>query len=99
MTGRVTHFEVYGEDSGQLARFYASLFGWQIEKAPGVDYWRIQSEPKSGNGFDAGLTYRPAEGPNSWLPYVTVASLDAALAQAERIGARIAEDWKYLSSQ
>ena len=54
MTGVLTHFEVYGEDPGKLAQFYARLFGWQIEKAPGVDYWRIQTQPKSSNGFDGG---------------------------------------------
>lgn len=86
---KVTHFEIYGEAPAELAHFYAGLFGWQIEKAPGVDYWRIQTEPKSANGFDAGLTYRPANGPSSWLHYVTVASVDAALAQAERMGASI----------
>ncbi len=89
MSGRVTHFEIYGETPAKLAQFYADLFGWQIEKAPGVDYWRIQTEPNSGNGFDAGLTSRPADGPSSWLHYVTVNSVDAALAQAERMGASI----------
>jgi predicted enzyme related to lactoylglutathione lyase len=90
MTGRVTHFEVYGEDPGKLATFYASLFGWQIEKAPGIDYWRIQTEPNSGAGLDGGLTYRPANGPNSWLQYVTVTSVDAAIARALSMGANIA---------
>src|SRR5271155_4958352 len=89
MTGRLTHFEIYGDDLAKLAQFYAGLFGWQIEKAPGVDYWRIQTQPKSASGFDGGLTYRPADGPNSWLQYVTVGSVDAALAQAERMGASI----------
>ena len=89
MSGQVTHFEIYGETPAKLAQFYADLFGWQIEKAPGVDYWRIQTEPNSGNGFDAGLTSRPADGPSSWLHYVTVNSVDAALAQAERMGASI----------
>ena len=37
MSGLVTHFEIYGEAPAELAQFYASLFGWQIEKAPGVD--------------------------------------------------------------
>jgi uncharacterized protein len=89
MTGQLTHFEIYGDDPTRLAQFYASLFGWHIEKAPGVDYWRIQTQSKSGNGIDGGLTYRPADGPSSWLHYVTVASVDAALAQAERMGASI----------
>jgi uncharacterized protein len=89
MTGVVTHFEIYGEDPAKLARFYASLFDWQIEKAAGIDYWRIQAEPKRSNGFSGGLTHRPAQSPSSWLNYVSVASLDAALAQAQRMGATI----------
>ncbi|KGT79196.1 hypothetical protein MA20_17860 [Bradyrhizobium japonicum] len=89
MTSLLTHFEIYGDDPAKLAQFYVGLFGWQIEKAPGVDYWRIQTEPKSGNGFGGGLTYRPADGPSAWLPYVTVVAVDEALAQAQRTGARI----------
>lgn len=89
MSGLVTHFEIYGEAPAQLAQFYASLFGWQIEKAPGIDYWRIQAGSNNGNGFGGGLTYRPADGPSSWLPYVTVAAIDEALAEAQRMGARI----------
>ncbi|BBB99228.1 putative enzyme related to lactoylglutathione lyase [Bradyrhizobium japonicum] len=89
MTSLVTHFEVYGEAPAQLARFYASLFGWQIEKAPGVDYWRIQTEPANGKSFGGGLTYRAADGPSSWLPYVTVSALDDTLSEAQRIGAHI----------
>src|SRR5215831_2424700 len=89
MIGLLTHFEIYGEAPAQLAQFYGSLFGWQIEKAPGVDYWRIQTGPKSGNGFDGGLMYRPLNGPNSWLPYVTVAAVDAALVHAQSMDARV----------
>ncbi len=87
MNGHLTHFEVYGEDPARLADFYASLFGWQIEKAPGIDYWRIRTEPKNGAHSDGGLTYRPPEGPTSWLHYVTVNSVDVALARAQSMGA------------
>ena len=89
MSGLVTHFEIYGEAPARLAQFYASLFGWQIEKAPGIAYWRIRTEPESGSGLDGGVTYRPANGTSSWLPYVTVGAVDEALAEAERMGARI----------
>ena len=83
------YFNQYEQPRCNCAQFYASLFGWQIEKAPGVDYWRIQTQAKSGNGFDGGLTYRPTDGPHSWLHYVAVASVDAALAEAQRMGASI----------
>jgi predicted enzyme related to lactoylglutathione lyase len=89
MIGQVTHFEIYGDDPATLAKFYAGLFGWKLERAPGIDYWRIQTEPKSSSGFDGGLTFRPSDGPSSWLHYVTVASVDKALEQAQRSGARI----------
>ncbi len=72
MTGLVTHFEIYGDDPANLSQFYATLFGWRIEKAPGIDYWRIQSEPTGSSAYGGGVTYRPADGPSSWLPYVTV---------------------------
>jgi len=39
---RVTHFEIYAEDPAKLVEFYRTLLGWQIEKAPGIDYWRIR---------------------------------------------------------
>jgi uncharacterized protein len=35
---QVTHFEIYAEEPAKLAEFYRTLLGWQIEKAPGIDY-------------------------------------------------------------
>jgi hypothetical protein len=67
VTGRVTHFEIYGEEPAKLSEFYSGLFGWQVERAPGIDYWRIQTGPRNGGGFDGGMTYRPSDGPGGWL--------------------------------
>lgn len=34
--GGIAHFDVFGPDAGALGRFYAGLFGWEIdEKGPG----------------------------------------------------------------
>lgn len=89
MAGPVTHFEIYGEEPARLAKFYSSLFGWQLEKAPGIDYWRIRTSVNNGGAFDGGLTYRPSDGPAGWLHYVTVDSVDETLAQGERMGASV----------
>ena len=43
MSASVTHFEIYAEDLTGLAKFYRDLFDWKIEKAPGIDYFRIQT--------------------------------------------------------
>ena len=86
MATAVTHFEIYGEEPAKLEEFYRNLFGWQIEQAPGIDYWRIQTGAADAEGIGGGLTYRPIPGPRSWVHYVNVASLDGAVAEVQRLG-------------
>jgi predicted enzyme related to lactoylglutathione lyase len=85
----VTHFEIYGEEPAKLAEFYRKLFGWQIEQAPGITYWRIQTGAIQSEGIRGGLTYRPIPGPRSWVHYVNVASLDEAVAEVQRLGGAV----------
>src|SRR6185369_3264312 len=33
----VSHFEIYADDPGALAKFYTSLFDWKIEAPPGME--------------------------------------------------------------
>ena len=54
LTGPVTHFEIYGEQPAALAEFYRKLFGWRLERAPGVDYWRIETEGRWRAALPAG---------------------------------------------
>jgi predicted enzyme related to lactoylglutathione lyase len=89
LTSPVTHFEIYGEQPAALAEFYRQLFGWRLERAPGVDYWRIETEASPGRGIAGGLTHRPIAGTRGWMHYVHVASLDDAVAEAERLGAAV----------
>jgi predicted enzyme related to lactoylglutathione lyase len=89
MAASVTHFEIYAEDLGALAEFYRELFGWRIEKAPGVDYYMIQTGATGANGLRGGLTYRPIEGPRSWVHYVSVESLDETVRRLEQLGGSV----------
>ncbi|GAU85938.1 VOC family protein [Bosea sp. BIWAKO-01] len=101
MSGRATHFEIYGDQPEDLAAFYGAIFGWRIERAEGVDYWRIHpdeaqdageakdaGEPRNGHAI-GGLARPPGLEPRAWLHYVNVASLDETIATAERMGATI----------
>jgi predicted enzyme related to lactoylglutathione lyase len=83
----VTHFEIYAEEPMTLADFYRQLFGWQFERAPGLDYWRIDTGSTPAPGFVGGLTHRPIAGARSWVHYVHVGALDDAVASAECLGA------------
>jgi uncharacterized protein len=87
LAGSVTHFEIYAEQPAILADFYRRLFGWRMERAPGLDYWRIDTGATPPHGIVGGLTYRPIAGTRSWVHYVHVASLDDAITEAERLGA------------
>ena len=82
-----THFEIYGDALEALAAFYAAVLGWRIEKAPGVDYWRIALDAPQGAGMRAGgIAFRPAMDIKGWLMFVEVPSVEAALAAAQAHG-------------
>lgn len=87
MPDLVTHFEIFADDPAKLVDFYHSLFGWEIEKAPGIDYWRIRIEAAGAIG--GGLTHRAIPETRSWVHYVHVASLDEAVAEALRLGGKV----------
>ena len=85
----ITHFEIYGGTPARLAEFYRALFGWEVDQAPGVDYWRIRTGTAEVDSLSGGLTYRPDCLPPSWVNYVKVASLDEVIAQIQSLGGKI----------
>jgi uncharacterized protein len=89
MTAAVTHFEIYAADAPQLAEFYTELFGWKIDKAPGIDYFQINTDPAGGSGIRGGLLHRPIPGPRSWVHYVSVESVDAAVGKVQSLGGKL----------
>jgi predicted enzyme related to lactoylglutathione lyase len=81
-------FEIPADDPERAKKFYGSLFGWKIEKFPGVaDYWHIDT----GSGDrtrDGGLMLRKhPEQPVT--NYVAVSSVDEAAAKVEKLGGTI----------
>jgi predicted enzyme related to lactoylglutathione lyase len=92
MTASVTHFEILAQNLGSLADFYRQLFGWQIDKATGVDYFHIQTGPAGGNSLRGGLTYRALPQPRSWVHYVSVKSLDDAIERLLTLGGKIVRE-------
>jgi hypothetical protein len=89
MTSSVTHFEIYAEEPVKLAEFYRTLLGWQVDKAPGIDYWRIHTAPGDATETGGGLLFRPIPGPRSWVHYVHVQSLDETLGRILELGGSV----------
>jgi predicted enzyme related to lactoylglutathione lyase len=92
MTASVTHFEIYAEDLATQAQFYRDLFDWKIEKAPGIDYFRIQTGPDENQGIPGGLLNRPIPGPRSWVHYVRVASIDQTIHRLQSLGGKLVRE-------
>jgi predicted enzyme related to lactoylglutathione lyase len=85
MSTGLSHVEIFGDEPEQLADLYRELFGWRIEKAPGIDYWRIEGEA----GAVGGVARRPPVELKGWLPYVQVPSVSGAIEVVERHGGRV----------
>jgi predicted enzyme related to lactoylglutathione lyase len=89
MSASVTHFEIYAEDLTGLAQFYRDLFDWKIDKAPGVDYFRIQTGSAQDHSIAGGMLHRPIPGPRSWVHYVLVDSIDQTIVRVESLGGKL----------
>lgn len=86
----LSHFEIFGDEPEKLAELYRDLFGWRIEQAPGVDYWRVQSG--ADGPMIGGLARRPPFPLQGWLPYFPVPSAAEAVATVERHGGRVLKE-------
>jgi len=56
---RVVHFEFPADDPQRATRFYATVFGWKIEKWAGPqDYWLISTGPDNQPGINGAVMRR-----------------------------------------
>jgi predicted enzyme related to lactoylglutathione lyase len=57
--GRVVHFEIHATDMDRAERFYADVFGWEVQKFDGpVDYRLLNTGANSDTGIDGALVER-----------------------------------------
>ena len=84
----IVWFEIPADNPERAKKFYSALFGWKIEKFPGVtDYWHIDTGG-ADEAPDGGLMARKhADQPI--INYVAVASVDESAAKVEKLGGKI----------
>ena len=85
MAHAVVHFEISGPDAGQLADFYASLFGWTMHPVPGVGYTLVDTS--GGSGINGGISAAP-EGPAAVTFYIETDDMQAALDKINLLGGK-----------
>ena len=89
MTNLLTHFEIYGDQPTVLAEFYRRVFGWEIERMEGIEYWRINTGSEETNPLNGGLTYKALPDLNGWMLYVQVAALDETVELIKSLGGAV----------
>jgi predicted enzyme related to lactoylglutathione lyase len=89
MGSPVVHFEITGTDGPALQRYYAELFGWDIDADNEFKYGIVNREGNTnddGVGIGGGISSGPEGYPGHVTVYVQVADVEAALAKAESLG-------------
>lgn len=89
MEPSITHFEIYGDEPSHIAEFYGEVFGWKVERMPGIDYWRIFPHANESGPLHGGVTYRTIPGLNGWLLYINVTSLDETVELVKKLGGSV----------
>jgi predicted enzyme related to lactoylglutathione lyase len=85
----VVHFEILGKDAEKLTKYYADLFGWEIDSDNPMKYGVVQREGNlnaDGVGIGGGVGAGPEGYPGHVTFYVEVPDVEAALAHAESLG-------------
>ena len=92
----ISHCVIPCDDQARAQKFYETMFGWQIAKLPGIDYYWITATetdpetmmPKTPGSIDAGMRQRrhPEERP---VITMTVESLDESLEKVSAAGGKV----------
>lgn len=95
MSGEVLHFEIPADDPDRAQEFYGSVFGWEVDAVPGMDYTMIKTTPTDQSGMPA-----PAAGINGGMfrregelvaptVVVSVEDIDATLEKIAALGGSV----------
>ncbi len=97
---RVVHFEIQVDDPERAIEFYTKVFGWKIDKWPGLgwDYWGVMTAEKESvdPGINGGLLRRPTKllpeqcGANAYVCTVQVDDFDVTAGQIITAGGKVA---------
>ena len=90
--GGFSWFELMTSDIEAAKAFYGGLFGWDAEASPmanGMEYtiWKYGDQGFGGVMALEGEQF--ANVPPHWMPYLTVADVDAAVAAATEHGGQV----------
>ena len=94
----VVHFEIPADDVARAKEFYRSVFDWQVQDMPDMDYTIVRTTdvdenqmPTTPGAINGGLMRRSQDTPGPVLT-VDVESIDQALKQVQASGGRVVRE-------
>jgi hypothetical protein len=81
----VVHWEIQSQSPDALHRFYADVFGWEVNAKNPMNYGLVSSGGE--NGIDGGIGGSPSPG-SRVLVYANVADINAMLEKIESVGGK-----------
>jgi uncharacterized protein len=99
----IVHFEIPADDVERSRKFYTDLFGWKIEKWPGMDsggnggssssnmeYWIITTTDEKGNKALIGGGMMKRQKPHEQITnFIDVKSVDEYSSKIEKLGGKV----------
>ena len=89
----IVHFEIPADDAERSRKFYSDLFGWKMERWPGMEsgmeYWIINTtDNEGGKAVGGGMMKRqnPQQGITN---FIDVTSVDEYSAKVQSLGGKI----------
>ena len=92
MAGGVVHFEIPADDENRAREFYRSVFGWQFQVLPEMDYSLAMTTPMDEHGRPAvpgsinGGLFKRGEGLTAPVVTVDVDNIDTAMENLTALG-------------
>ena len=88
--GAFSWCELMSTDPAGATKFYGELFGWKLEAMDmGMPYNVVKVGDASIGGIMGMPPGAPAGMPPMWVPYVTVADVDALVKKVESLGGQV----------
>ena len=87
MPNPVVRWQILAPDPGATTKFYERLFGWTVSQDNPLGYRQITTGP---GGIDGGVWPAPPQLERPFVQlFVRVENLDAAIAEAQTLGATV----------
>lgn len=81
----IVHVEFSTSDREATGKFYAELFGWDVQQMPEMNYATFETGEGVGGGFNPTSDEYPA---GTTIVYIGTDDIEASLAKAESLGGK-----------